>query len=74
VTTEDDVKRVNDWIKVCIVLHNILQSFKDVWEDDDQPDDDEEARPLYREVETAVELRYRVQSHLLNWYRSKNRN
>jgi len=66
----DDFVRVNDWIVVCIILHNILLSFKDDWDDytiDDEDDDDDTAYVVVDATE-GDNLRELVQLNLLNWY------
>ena len=44
---EEDVIHINDWIVACLILHNILKSFDDSWEDEEVENvdgNDEQAR------------------------------
>ena len=71
VKTAADFQRINEWITVCLVLHNILLRFNDSWEEEDAEDaEDEEVHviPAAAEPPTAQELRQQVQNRLLAWY------
>ena len=63
---------INRWIVVCIILHNLLLSYKDTWDEEDEGEAaaadehgaaNDAAGPL-----AANELRNRVQLALLNWF------
>jgi len=67
----DDFVRVNEWIVVCIILYNILLSFKDEWDDDGiEVDEDEGMNGTDTIIDThnGDVLRATVQNNLLNWY------
>jgi hypothetical protein len=68
---KSDFKRINDWILVCLILHNILLSYSDEWDDvdlsDDESDDNEEV-PEDNTNLTVQTLRMRVQNTLLTWF------
>jgi hypothetical protein len=76
VKTVEDFNRINEWISVCLVLHNILNRFNDKWEEEDNTEEDDDVVFAQHAVETvpATELRILVQIHLLNWYYNKNNN
>jgi hypothetical protein len=67
VSKREDFARVNKWIKVCIILYNMLRSFDDEWDDEEEEEEDE---PVAQEPGTfyGFNLRQRVQSRLLDWY------
>jgi hypothetical protein len=67
---EKDVKRVNEWILVCLILHNILVRFRDEWEEEDVEDVQEEEllAPNVTENTHANDLRLNVQQTLLTWF------
>ena len=65
----DDFVRVNEWIVVCIILYNILLSFKDEWDDDGiEVDEDEGMNGTDTIIDThnGDVLRATVQNNLLN--------
>jgi hypothetical protein len=65
----EDFKSINNWICVCLVLHNILVRFNDSWEEEAEAEEEQEALPLHAsETVNANDLRIHVQHHLLNWY------
>ncbi len=56
---------MNDWILVCLILHNMLKSFNDAW---DEEDDDKENAPenrVARQHRNGNSLRNRVQNHAI---------
>ena len=73
----DDFVRVNEWIVVCIILYNILLSFKDEWSEDDIEEEEEEEADEEAENEfngstvRGDNLRINVQNHLLRWFYSR---
>jgi hypothetical protein len=75
IKAKEDFKRVNEWISVCLISHNILLSFSDEWADDiieaAEPDEDEVVRDDLNN-QTAQDLRIKLQNTLLNWYYSNN--
>jgi len=66
----DDFVRVNEWIVVCIILHNILLSFKDEWDDYDLEEEDNDTNGVIIDTNGGENLREAVQLKLLNWYNS----
>jgi hypothetical protein len=69
----DDIKNFNEWILVCLVLHNMLMRFRDDWEEeaeDDERDEDMHA-PNVTEATPANHLRLTVQQTLLTWFQQK---
>lgn len=70
----EDFAKFNNWILVCLILHNILLSFEDFWEEDDPPEEEEilpqEVLPVVdaENILQAYELRNRVQHKLLEWF------
>ena len=64
----DDFVRVNEWIVVCIILHNILLSFKDDWDDYDLEDNNNDTTGVIIDTNGGENLREVVQLKLLNWY------
>jgi hypothetical protein len=66
-----DFQAFNDWILVCLILHNLLLSFNDEWHDEEAPEEEDNAAPVDADgnnVVQAYELRNRVQHHLLEWF------
>ena len=66
--------RVNEWIVVCIILYNILLSFKDEWTEDDieEEETDEEVKNAFNgNTDRGDNLRINVQNYLLRWYYSR---
>ena len=70
VKTAEDFQRINEWITVCLILHNILLRFNDTWDEEDEEEEVEEAQVPAGGVETvpAQQLRQQVQNRLLDWY------
>jgi len=66
----DDFVRVNEWIVVCIIFHNILLSFKDEWDDYDLEEEDNDTNGVIIDTNGGENLREAVQLKLLNWYNS----
>ena len=64
----DDFVRVNEWIVVCIILHNILLNFKDDWDDYDLEDNNNDTTGVIIDTNGGENLREVVQLKLLNWY------
>lgn len=68
----EDFERVNEWILVCIILHNLLLSFDDKWKIDNVVIEDNANDPVaFNDNITAGDLRVRVQNHLLEWFNNK---
>jgi hypothetical protein len=66
-----DFKRINEWILVCLVLHNILLRLNDSWDEEYQNDVEEQeghAHAHINETSQAQSLRISVQDYLLNRY------
>ncbi len=65
-----DIKRFNEWILVCLILHNILIRFNDDWDEEVDEDEGDELQPPTNVTEGAAanELRLNVQQTLLTWY------
>jgi hypothetical protein len=63
-----------EWILAILTLHNILISFRDDWDDQDPPEDNEEQAAVYHATlplhadATGNDLRIRVQTDLLEWF------
>ena len=70
VKTANDFRRINEWICVCLVLHNILLRLRDSWNEENHEDDaDEIDFPLNgAENVPAQDLRQHVQNIVLQWY------
>ena len=68
VSKREDFARVNKWIKVCIILYNMLRSFDDEWDDEEEEEDEPEAEDPNFGTFYGFNLRQRVQSRLLDWY------
>jgi len=68
-----DFKKVNTHVLVCLILHNLLKSWKDEWEiDEEDVDNDNEGVINHEAVPTdGHALRVRVQTKLLEWYFEK---
>jgi len=64
-----DFEKVNKWIAVCCILHNILNQLNDMWDDVDEENEvsDEDVNNM-RVNSTALDLRLKVQTTLLEWY------
>ena len=64
----NDLERINEWILACIILHNVLISFKDVWEYDDAEDLDGDAHFAINAVplQSAAEFRSSIKEVVLN--------
>jgi len=63
----EDFVRVNEWIVVCIILYNILLSFKDEWTEDDIEEEEavEEVQNAFNgDTDTGDNLRINVQNYL----------
>jgi hypothetical protein len=76
ILTHDDFKTLNEWIMVCCILHNILNTLNDDWDEEDSEKNEpieEELRALVKENSCVNSLRIRVQNILLSWYYSSNR-
>jgi hypothetical protein len=69
----DDFVRVNEWIVVCIILHNILLSFKDEWDDYDLEEEDNDTNGVIIDTNGGENLSEAVQLKLLNWYNSTSK-
>lgn len=80
IKSKKDFKIVHKHILVCLILHNLMKEFNDsesfLDEDvDEESDDEDDEPPVDAEVATtALELRIRVQTYLLNWYITNNVN
>ena len=77
IAKHSDFERVNDWITVCLILHNLLIDFNDEWEEDedeDDTDDNEEAEEEIVNDMNGESLRLRVQENALNWFFHENHN
>jgi hypothetical protein len=66
-----DFDKLNRWILCCIILHNILNDFNDLWEEeecerDEQYEDD--IRRIVNENSNVIDMRLKIQSILLQWY------
>ena len=79
VSKVEDFERVNEWVLVCLILHNILMIHNDdsefeVEESDD--DDDEEDEDYIPPSDTAegLNLRSKVQEYMLKWWVDKKDN
>ena len=59
-----------EWIVVCIILHNILLSFKDEWDDYDLEEEDNDTNGVIIDTNGGENLSEAVQLKLLNWYNS----
>lgn len=73
VKKKEDFKKVNEWILVCLILHNILILINDDFdceESDDEEVDEDEEDLNDDEIARGLNLRRRVQIKLLNWYRN----
>ena len=68
VKTADDFRRINEWICVCLILHNLLLRFNDSWMDEIVDDDDFDVAEHEPEQIPAAQLRQQVQQRLLNWF------
>jgi hypothetical protein len=71
VKTATDFQRINEWITVCLILHNILLRFNDSWEEEDEEDAEDEEVHLPAagaEPTPSQQLRQQVQTRLLEWY------
>ncbi len=65
---ERDTKKANDWIVACLILHNMVMSFKDNWEEnleDEEFEDDDNAEEEI-ETETGTDLRERIKEIILS--------
>jgi hypothetical protein len=77
-----DFKMINEWILVCLILHNLMIRFQDDWQpeadDDDNNDDDENNRQYnsqhHNDLVNVGDLRLKVQDHLLRWFYFNNNN
>ena len=71
---KSDFEKMNNWILVCLILHNILLEIRDSWnEEEDDDNDDDESDDRVRAEEIAIDansLRHRVQTQLLQWYQN----
>ena len=73
--THTDFQRVNLWINVCLLLHNLLIEYKDPWEADVNTDNvvDDNIMPQLipipaNTLAAANKFRNQVQIILLNWF------
>ena len=70
----EDFKRLNEWVLVCLILHNILTIYNDDFDCEEEQEADivhdivpeENNDPIHGE-----NLRDRVQEYLLRWYVNK---
>lgn len=70
IRTKNDFKLVNHHILVCLILHNILISFEDHWEEEYQVDAIDEVDDMLHRLtisETANDKRVELQNFLLGW-------
>ena len=78
VKKKEDFKKVNDHIIITIILHNMLNTWKDEWDDKDPPEDDDSiavaAVASLSVSQSADQLRIRVQNYLLSWFYAKEDN
>jgi hypothetical protein len=74
VKTIDDFRKINEHVEMCILLHNMLMTWKDEWEEYYEPEDQDPAAIAavgnLVESASAHDLRVRVQSYLLDWFYS----
>jgi hypothetical protein len=69
VKKKQDFQKVNEWIVVCIILHNFLKMRNDEWADDDDEQADEDEAPWdYADADAGRDLRQSVQDYLLNHF------
>jgi hypothetical protein len=70
IRTKADFKVINTHILVCIILHNILISFNDEWDDVEVEDVHVAANAVHVQKsykKTALERRVEIQNELLAW-------
>ena len=67
VTKISDFERMNEWICVCCVMHNMLNYMNDPWDDQDEELNEVTEAELNRKPEenSATQLRVQIQNHLL---------
>ena len=64
----EDAKKVNDWIVACLILHNMVMTFNDNWEESLNEDQDFEANNDNTEevgTESGTDLRERMKEIIL---------
>lgn len=79
IRTHADFQRVNLWIVVCLILHNLLTEYNDPWEFEDEGFTDDEAgedddvlqQPAGNTLAAANQFRTQVQVHLLTWFNER---
>lgn len=72
-----DFLKFNHWILACLVLHNMLLRYNDGWdeeyrEDEEENNNDNADNATLQHDASALDLRNRVQTYILNWYHSLN--
>jgi hypothetical protein len=67
---QDRFKKINEWILVCLILHNMLIDFGDTcdFEEEDEDIEGDNFVPNIAENVSANNLRLRVQQTVLTWY------
>jgi len=68
IRTKKDFKLVNRHVLVCILLHNILQKFKDDWEYEEEDEEEDNNVEIPQAAAGGDELRATVQNSILRWY------
>ena len=78
IRTHADFQRVNLWILVCLLLHNLLIEYNDPWEVEDITDDEEDYDDMPHlnpvggdNLAAANNFRTQVQITLLNWFNER---
>ena len=75
IRTHADFQRVNLWIVVCLLLHNLLTEYEDPWEEEDETDDEEDddilPQPVGANLAAANNFRTQVQVGLLTWFNER---
>jgi hypothetical protein len=75
---KEHFENVTAWIEAILTLHNLLISFSDDWEEEDEPEDNEEEADAFHATipvgpeAAGSDLRLRVQEQLLKWFYDNN--
>jgi len=68
----EDFQRINDWITVCLIIHNLLIDFReDDWDEDIENEDDDNEEAINSNIvdqPAGMNLRIKVQTELLRWF------
>lgn len=66
IVNESDVRKANDWIEACCVLHNFTYRLEDTWLEQTEPEETGSQQSTMNDSVTGEQLRNRIKQQLLD--------